>query len=31
MMKKSILVVEDDKALLPMITYNLEKNGYKVN
>ena len=31
MMKKSILVVEDDKALLPMITYNLEKNGYNVN
>ena len=30
-MKKSILVVEDDKALLPMITYNLEKNGYNVN
>ena len=25
--KKTILVVEDDKSLLPMITYNIEKNG----
>ena len=24
--KKTILVVEDDKSLLPMITYNIEKN-----
>ena len=30
MMKKTILVVEDDKTLLPLITYNLEKNGYNV-
>ena len=28
--KKTILVVEDDKSLLPMITYNIEKNGFKV-
>ena len=26
--KKQIVVVEDDTALLPMITYNLEKNGF---
>ncbi len=25
--KKRILVVEDDAALLPMISYNLQKNG----
>ena len=29
--KKTILVVEDDKSLLPMITYNIEKNGFQVN
>ena len=28
--KKTILVVEDDKSLLPMITYNIEKNGFQV-
>ena len=28
--KKQIVVVEDDTALLPMITYNLEKNGFSV-
>ena len=28
--QKTILVVEDDKSLLPMITYNIEKNGFKV-
>jgi two-component system phosphate regulon response regulator PhoB len=28
--KKKILVVEDDVALLPLITYNLEKNGFEV-
>ena len=28
--KKTILVVEDDKSLLPMITYNIEKNGLQV-
>ena len=28
--KKTILVVEDDKSLLPMITYNIEKNGFRV-
>ena len=28
--KKSILVVEDDAALLPIITYNIEKNGFNV-
>ena len=28
--KKTILVVEDDKSLLPMITYNIEKNGFMV-
>ena len=28
--KRTILVVEDDKSLLPMITYNIEKNGFKV-
>jgi len=28
--KKTILVVEDDKSLLPIITYNIEKNGYQV-
>lgn len=28
--KKTILVVEDDKSLLPLITYNIEKNGYRV-
>ena len=28
--KKTILVVEDDKSLLPMITYNIEKNGFHV-
>jgi len=28
--KKKILVVEDDTALLPMITYNLEKTGFLV-
>ena len=28
--KKTILVVEDDKSLLPMITYNIEKNGFLV-
>ena len=28
--KKKILVVEDDKSLLPMITYNIEKNGFLV-
>ena len=28
--KKTILVVEDDKSLLPMITYNIEKNGFIV-
>ena len=28
--KKKILVVEDDKSLLPMITYNIEKNGFQV-
>ena len=28
--KKSILVVEDDKALLPMLTYNIKKNGFNV-
>ena len=28
--KKKILVVEDDTALLPMISYNLEKNGFLV-
>ena len=27
---KRILVVEDDKALLPIITYNLEKKGFSV-
>ena len=29
--KKTILVVEDDKSLLPMITYNIEKNGFQVS
>ena len=29
-MKKKILVVEDDEALLPLISYNLEKNGFNV-
>ena len=29
--KKRILVVEDDKSLLPMITYNIEKNGFQVS
>ena len=29
--KKKILVVEDDKSLLPMITYNIEKNGFQVS
>ena len=28
--KRTILVVEDDKSLLPMITYNIEKNGFQV-
>ena len=28
--KKTILVVEDDKSILPMITYNIEKNGFLV-
>ena len=28
--RKTILVVEDDKSLLPMITYNIEKNGFLV-
>ena len=28
--KKTILVVEDDKSLLPMITYNIEKNGFQL-
>ena len=28
--KRTILVVEDDKSLLPMITYNIEKNGFLV-
>ena len=28
--KKTILVVEDDKSLLPMITYNIERNGFQV-
>ena len=28
--QRTILVVEDDKSLLPMITYNIEKNGFKV-
>ena len=28
--KKTILVVEDDKSLLQMITYNIEKNGFLV-
>ena len=28
--KKKIVVVEDDTALLPMITHNLEKNGFSV-
>ena len=28
--KKTILVVEDDRSLLPMITYNIEKNGFQV-
>ncbi len=28
--KRKILVVEDDTALLPMITYNLEKKGFLV-
>ena len=28
--KKTILVVEDDKSLLPMITYNIENNGFQV-
>ena len=28
--KKTILVVEDDKSLRPMITYNIEKNGFQV-
>ena len=28
--KKRILVVEDDAALLPMISYNLQKNGFSV-
>ena len=28
--KKQIVVVEDDTALLPMITYNLEKHGFSV-
>ena len=28
--KKRILVVEDDIALLPMISYNLQKNGFSV-
>ena len=28
--KKKILVVEDDVALLPIITYNLEKKGFTV-
>ena len=27
---KRILVVEDDKALLPIISYNLEKKGFSV-
>ena len=27
---KRILVVEDDTALLPMISYNLQKNGFSV-
>ena len=29
--KKKILVVEDDKSLLPLITYNIEKNGFQVS
>ena len=28
--KKTILVVEDDKSLLTLIKYNIEKNGYRV-
>jgi len=28
--QRTILVVEDDKSLLPMITYNIEKNGFQV-
>ena len=28
--QRRIVVVEDDKSLLPMITYNIEKNGFKV-
>lgn len=28
--QRTILVVEDDKSLLPMITYNIEKNGFLV-
>ena len=28
--KKKILVVEDDPSLLPLITYNLEKNKFSV-
>ena len=27
---KRILVVEDDKALMPIISYNLQKNGFIV-
>lgn len=27
---KNIVIAEDDKALLPMITYNLEKSGFNV-
>ena len=29
-MKKKILIVEDDTALLPLISYNLEKSGFDV-
>ena len=28
--KKNILLVEDDSSLLPLITYNLEKNKFSV-
>ena len=29
-MKKKILIVEDDNALLPLVSYNLEKSGFDV-
>ena len=31
MIKEKILVVDDEEDLLKLVSYNLEKNGYKVD